>query len=79
MSTLRGKLVRLAHAHPEFQADLLPLLFTAGEVPEAFKKQWKNKGKDKDDDKGGDDKKDDDKGDDKKDNKPPWLKDKKDK
>lgn len=48
------------------------MVIEAGEVPEAFKKQWKNKGKDDKDSK-------DDKGekDDKKDNKPPWLKKKK--
>lgn len=46
---------------------------TSGDVPEAFKKNWKGKGDDKKDDKKDDSKddKDDSKG------KPPWLKDKK--
>lgn len=39
---LRSALIRLAHAHPEFRQDILPLV-TAGEVPEAFKEQWDKK------------------------------------
>lgn len=30
MSNLRGKLIRLAHEHPEFRKDILPLLKGAG-------------------------------------------------
>lgn len=41
--------VRLAHSKPHLREHLLPLLKEAkGEVPEAFKKQWKDKDKDND-------------------------------
>ncbi len=38
MSNLRNKLIRLAHEHPEFRKDILPLLKTASMIdPQAMK------------------------------------------
>jgi len=41
MTTLRSKLIRLAHQHPEFRADLVPLLKEAAKKPPAKLKDKK--------------------------------------